>query len=137
MMKSCLKCKIAWLSKWMARPLRRVSKELSGTTIVESIIAMTIISIAFSVGLMVVEMVLNSNKSAFRYRVKNAVYQQAILTKDNQVYLDEIISMPDFVIEQKISVYQSTPHLFELQLIAKDLNDNPVFEHKELIYVPE
>ena len=110
---------------------------LNGTTIVESIIAMTIISISFSIGLMVVEMVLNSNKSAFRYRVKNAIHQEAISTKNNQNYLDEIISMPDFIIERKVNAYQESEHLFELRLIGKDLNDNHIVEYKELVYVPE
>ena len=110
---------------------------LKATTIVESIIAMTIISISFAIGLMVVEMVLNSNKAPFRYRVKSAVQQQVLLTKTNQNYLDAVINQPDFIIEQKVNPYQELTHLFELRLKVKDLQDATILEHKELIYVPE
>lgn len=116
---------------------KQLTKTLKGTTIVESIIAMTIIAISFSIGLMVVEMVLNSSKAAFLYRVRNAVQQQVLMTKNNQNYLDITINQLDFIIEQKIAPYQDYPQLFELKLVAKELDDDAILEHKELIYVPE
>ncbi len=110
--------------------------KLKAATLVESIVAMVIISIVFSAGLMVVEMVINSNRSAFRYRVNLALQEMANETKLQNRYIDEQIDSADYRVVKQILPYQNRQHIFVLSLTAFDLDNERVMGHRELVFLP-
>lgn len=109
---------------------------LKAATLVESIVAMVIISIVFSAGLMVVEMVINSNRSAFRYRVNLALQEMANETKLQNRYIDEQIDSADYKVIKEILPYQDRKNIYILSLTAFDLDNEEVMEHRELVFLP-
>lgn len=109
---------------------------IKATTIVESIVAMTVIAIAFGVGMMVVEMILNSNKAAFKYRVHQKLEQVMLQTKAAQTYLDEHIAEADFVIEKRVLLHENYSNLYRIILLAKDLEEREIMQQHTLIYLP-
>ena len=106
------------------------------TTIVESIVAMTVIAIAFGLGMMVVEMILNSNKAAFKYRVHQKLEEVMQQTKMEQTYLDENLAKADFIIEKRVLPHENYSNVYRITLLAKDLEEREIMHQQSLIYLP-
>lgn len=109
---------------------------LQSSTLVESVVGMVIISVAFAIGLLVVEMVLNSNKAAFKYRIARQINELSIQTSLKDLYMEETFDGADFTIEKKIIPYEQYHDLYQLTFSAYDLKGKLVLEQKELIYLP-
>lgn len=94
--------------------------QVKGTTLVETIIAMVIISIVFGVGLMTVESTLNSTKAPLRLRATVLLKNVAIQTINEQSFIDEIIIDNNITIRKTIATYESFENVHRLTLEAFD-----------------
>lgn len=107
--------------------------KLKASTILESIIAMVIISAVFSISMMTVERVMNSYRVALDYRVHMALLEVATSTKTTHQFLDRSIDSTDFRIEQSLLPYASYSDVYVLSLKAYSLSDQLIIEWKELV----
>lgn len=110
-----------------------MKKQLKAGTILESVIAIVIISVVFSISMMVVEMVSNSYRVALDYRVHLSLIEIANTTKMTQHFSDRSIDGMDFRIEQSLLPYSDYEGVYILSLKAYDVKDKLLMEHKELV----
>ena len=113
-----------------------VKVKLKGTTIVEALIALVVIAVAFGAGMMTVERMWNTQRMAMNYRVQRTVESLAIEVKQQQQYSDETHVFDDFTVEQSIQFYQNNSQIIQLSLMAYDFEERLIHEQHELIYSP-
>ncbi len=106
---------------------------LKAGTIIESVIAMVIISVVFSISMMVVEMLINNYRLALDYRVRLSLMEVAANTKAQAHFIDRSIDSIDFRIDQKLIPYSTYQDVYILSLEAYDLNDRLILKQRELV----
>ncbi|KAA3633733.1 MAG: hypothetical protein DWQ02_12635 [Bacteroidetes bacterium] len=108
---------------------------LKGSTIIEAMIAMTVITIVFLVGMMAIGRLGSSYKTVESYKVDLEMENQSQKTRQTQRYFDETIVFSGFMIEKKVDESEYGKNVLLLSLKAFDTQDRLLNERKELIYV--
>lgn len=108
--------------------------KLKASTIIESITAMVIIGIVFSIGMMVFGSMLNLNPGPQKIRAKLAIDEILQQTKLQQIFVDEVIEGKGFTISKSVKLYQGYEQIYEISLKAYDLKEKEFLSVRELVY---
>lgn len=111
--------------------------KIQASSLLESLIAMVVIAIVFSLGLMTIESVLNNQKEALLFRVNMAINYEADLAKSQLDIMDDNIMKGDFIIKKEWLDYQNRNGILELRLTAIDENENILTQRKELLRIKQ
>ncbi len=108
--------------------------KLKASTIIESITAMVIIGIVFSIGMMVFGSMLDLNPAPQKIRAKLALEEIIQETKTQQSFVDEVIEGKGFTVSKSVKLYRDYKEVYELTLKVYDLKEKEFMSVRELIY---
>ncbi len=109
---------------------------VKGSSLMESLVALSIVSISFVAGMMLVGILLSSQDSALKLRAEMALKVIAFDTKSNEHFIDEWIDSADFSVKKEIIPFQDSKNTYTLKLIATDAKSKILTTYQELIYIP-
>jgi Tfp pilus assembly protein PilV len=113
-----------------------VTKKVTGSTIIEVLIAMTIILLVFGIAMMIFGNIMRSSLSVSRLSAESLLRERLLYIEQNPQAGNETITSGSLQIEQDIKPYESNAHLEEVHLVAHDLNNQKAAEVSKVILVP-
>ena len=108
-------------------------KKIKAATLVETIVALTIILTAFSIALIVFVNILKTERSWDHLNAVLLLKQVSVDTKLKKIYFDEWLPVKQYDIVKKIIKYEENPHLMLLEIKIYTKNGNLLEQSKELI----
>ncbi len=114
-----------------------MKRKIQAATLVETLIAMTIIIVCFGIGMMIYLNVLNSDRPWQSLKTYTLLKEIAKVIKVERSYFDDIITMDDYEIHKTIEKHVINDHLIELRLELYDQKGKPLKTRNELIVVYE
>jgi len=108
-------------------------KKIKAATLVETIVALTIILTAFSIALTVFVNILKTERSWDHLNAVLLLKQVSVDTKLKKIYFDEWLPVKQYDIVKKIEKYEENPHLLLLEIKIYTKNGNLLEQSKELI----
>lgn len=115
----------------------RISHKLKASTLVESIIAMVIITLCLSIGVMIYINVINADKQLNNQKAKFILANEASRIKTEKIFISTTTNINEWMIEKDISKYEGTENVYLLKLILKDANNKVISIHNELFLKEE
>jgi hypothetical protein len=115
------------------------NKKLPASTIVETIMSMLLVFIAFGIGIGVYTNILRNDAISAQSSAATILQRLALEAKTKDRMLDETLTVANFRIEKKVSLYKglaNTNDLYRLELQAFDPNDRLICSHESLLYYP-
>ena len=109
---------------------------LKAATLVETIAASVIVTLAFGIGLVIFMNLLRSSNARQEMNARMVVNELAVETKQYQRWIDETIDAPPFTVQKTVSPYAQAANLQVLHLKATDKQGKVLHERKEIIFVP-
>lgn len=116
--------------------MKLLKKTFQGTTIIEAMIAMVVITIAFAAGMQTVERVWDTEKIGFDFRLENELKALSNRIKADRFFIDEVYQYDDFSINARFSVYENYQNVVQMELKVLNEEENEVTTKRELIYAP-
>ena len=116
--------------------MKLLKKTFQGTTIIEAMIAMVVITIAFAAGMQTVERVWDTEKIGFDFRIENELKALSNTIKADRLFVDEVYEYDDFSINARFSVYENYQNVVQMELTVFNEEENEVITKRELIYAP-
>lgn len=110
-------------------------QKLKASTLVETIVAMLIVTIAFSLALLLmVNIGKNSNNSlkTKAYFLTNNIFVQ---TKAENTFVDQEYTYGNIFIKKTVKAYENNDELFQLNISAYDKQNHKLFEQNELVII--
>lgn len=105
-------------------------------TLIESLVAMTILSIVVTISFMTVEWVLNSTRLPLNLRAKLNLEQVVADLKVNNRYFDETIEVEGFLIKKMLLPVAELKQCYRLELTAYDEKGTQVGAITRLVILP-
>ncbi len=112
-----------------------VLRNFKASTLLETLVAMVIIMLCFSIGTMVYVNVITSENMVQKVHANIVLQNLALKIKNENEFLDSEMEMDDFFIKRKINNYQFSDNLIHLSLLAYQKNGKLVASHNEIILV--
>ena len=119
-------------------------QRLKAASIVETIVAILLVFIAFGIGISIYLNVLRTDALVARSKAASILERIAMNAASEDRFIDETITEGDFRIEKKIEKYkfvgtgnQRAEDMFMMHLQVYDIQDQLVFERQSLIYYPK
>jgi hypothetical protein len=116
--------------------LRKFDKKLPAFTLVESLAAVAILTIAFSATFMTLGWVLGSNQMPLELQASAILRGVAQETRDTQRFIDETIEAEGLMVERKVRELPGFRDYFSLELAAMDEKGRIITTYQEFIYAP-
>lgn len=107
--------------------------KITSSTLVEVIVAMVVLAIAFSVGIMIYFNILTGSGSYRSFETSLILKQIATETINDKSYIDETIEISDLTIQKSIKAYNGSKKIMVLELHAIDQNQKEHGIQKQLI----
>lgn len=114
-----------------------ISHKLKASTLVESIIAMVIITLCLSIGVMIYINVINADKQLSSQKASFILANEANRIKTEKNFISTTTNINEWMIEKDISKYEGTENVYLLKLILKDANNKVISIHNELFLKEE
>ncbi len=112
----------------------KLNAKIGAFSIIESMVAMVIVVIMFSLSAMVIANVSSSGISREKQDAYMLAQSLRSETLKNKRFLDEIANFEDLVIEKTILDYQKSEKL-KVLLIEVFKNEKPLYKSKEIIII--
>ena len=110
-----------------------IQAKLPATTIVETMVALSIVSIAFTVGMMIYFNVLDNSSIIQSISAENSLRQIMEATKQNKNFIEEEITQDGLLIQKTIQTREQSTELIWLHLEAIGENGKVIAALHELI----
>lgn len=107
--------------------------KITSSTLVEVIIAMVVLAIAFSIGIMIYFNILTGSGSYRSFETNLILKKVAAETINNKSYIDETIEVNDLTIQKSVKAYNGSKKIMVLELHALDQNQKEHGVQKQLI----
>jgi Tfp pilus assembly protein PilV len=114
-----------------------LNKKTKASSLVEVIIAMVIIAITFSLGIMIYINVIYSSYNEQKNTAYNLLELYAAQTKQQKSYVDQYEEIDGFIIEKKISNYNNDQYLILMELNAYNVEKKHLINRKEIVFLSE
>lgn len=109
--------------------------KITASTLIEVIVAMVVLAIAFSIGIMIYFNILSSSGSYRAFETTLLLKQVAAETTHNKSYIDELIELENLTIQKSVSPYNGSKKVYLLELHAVDQHQKEHGVYKQLIIV--
>jgi len=112
-------------------------KKINSSTLVETIMAMLIVTMVFSIASVVmVNISKNSNNSL---KTKAYIFTNDIWVKTHseKQYIDQDFKLDNILVKRTILEYNNSSELFKLTISAYNMQNHKLFEKNELIIIEE
>ena len=115
--------------------INAISKRIRASTIVESIIAILIVTIAISLALVLIINIGKNSNNSLKTKAYILANDMLVQTKAENEFLDEEFNYGNLIIKRTVNEYEKNEELFQLNIIAYDLKNTILYEHNELIII--
>src|SRR5262245_17830929 len=112
-------------------------KQVKGSTLIETLVAMTIILISLVFSGIILLNILNLRNNRQNFRAHILLNELAIKTKSERRFVDENIEDGNIVFQKTTGSYNGIKNLYIQSVEASDKKGKVLDEYKELIFVPE
>jgi hypothetical protein len=109
-----------------------LKKKLKAATLLESVIAMVIIVISLSIGIMTFSNILHNDRSATIVKATFLLNDLGTKEKNNRTFIDGEERKENVLLKKTFNKYENTESLLEMKLQAYD-QDKLILETKEVI----
>jgi hypothetical protein len=116
--------------------MAKLKKKLKASTLIESLIAMLVIMLCFSIAVMIYLNVVRSDKLYQKNTANFILNEIAIQTKKEKKFIDESLKEGQFLIQKNVEKYQDTANLYRLHILAFNTRNEIIGEYNELIIAP-
>jgi type II secretory pathway pseudopilin PulG len=106
---------------------------VKASTILEVIISMVIILLVFTIAMMISANVMRSSLSAKKISAQATLHELLIKAEQSKNLTSQTLTVDDLRIEQKIDPDINYPDLWNIHLIAYDINQEKITELQKLI----
>jgi hypothetical protein len=104
---------------------------LKASSILEVVVSMVIIIMVLGISLMIYTNVMRQSLSSRRLKAQFLLHQQLLKVKPDAV--DMTLTIDDWQIEQKVSIYEEGSPLIQVHLIAFDVDHYQIAEVRKVI----
>ena len=111
--------------------------KVKATTMVETLTAMVLITIAFGIAIMVYVNTIAHTPTVIQQKAALILEEVATLTKQEERYITEDFEYKHFIISRMVKPYAQKTNVYELQLIAKNRDETVLANYQELLYLPK
>jgi hypothetical protein len=112
-----------------------LNKKFRASSVLESVFAMIIIMICFTMAMIVFNTLSISTRGIISVKARMDLQSEATRCKLNDELMDGRIVRDDYMIERRLIYHAEFPDLMELSLIAKNHNGITLAEHHEYLEV--
>jgi type II secretory pathway pseudopilin PulG len=111
-------------------------RKLPAFTLVESLAAVAILTIAFSATFMTVGWVLSTNQMPLELQASAVLRNAAQETKNTKRFINETLEMNGFKIERKVQELSGHEGYFLIAFYALDEHARTITTYEEIVYAP-
>ena len=111
----------------------KLKHRLKASTLMESLIAMVIIVVCFSIAVMIYVSVVDNDKERSKLKAILILNQTAIQIKREKNFLDDEKKYDNWVIKKTVGRYPETENVYSLSLVVKDTTGRTIALRNELI----
>ena len=115
--------------------LEQLNQKLKASTLVEAIIAMLIITVTFSLGLLLMLNISKNSNNSLKTKAYILANDVLVKSKSENLYLDQEYNYGNITIKKAVSEYENNEELFQLNISAFDSRNYKLFEQNELIII--
>ncbi len=105
------------------------------STLVEAIIAMLIITIAFSMAMVLMLNISKNSNNSLKTKAYILANDIMVQTKSEKSYIDQEFNYGNIIVKKIVSEYENNEELFQLNISAYDSRNHKLFEQNELIII--
>ncbi|HAF29361.1 MAG TPA: hypothetical protein DCG75_09980 [Bacteroidales bacterium] len=113
----------------------RIFKKLKASTLIETIIAMLIVTIAFSLALMLMLSISKNSNNSLKTKAYFLANEVLVKTKSEKTYFDQDFDYGNILIKKTVAEYENNEELFQLNISAYDVRNYKLVEQNELIII--
>jgi hypothetical protein len=113
----------------------KMKAKLKAATILESMVAMTIIVVCLGIGTMIFVNILNNDRDRLSLKATLLLNNESLKTKKEKFFIDGEEKEEGFTIKKTFVKYSETENLLQMSLKAFDENGKLIIERKELIII--
>lgn len=113
----------------------KLFKLINASTLVETIIAMLIVTIAFSLALILMISISKNSNNSLKTKAYMLANDVLVQTKAEKSYIDQEYAFGNIVIKKTVTEYENNEELFQLNVSAYDLKNFKLVEQNELIII--
>jgi len=110
-------------------------KKVRASTLVETIVAMLIITFVFSIGFLIIMNLSKNSNNSLKTKAYFLTNEILVSTKSKKQFFDQDFDFGNITIKRTVSEYQNNEELYQLNLKALDLNNHKLFEQNELLII--
>lgn len=108
-------------------------KKIKGTTLVESLVALTIIMAVFGAGMMVFLNITKTQNKLTYFRAKSKILEIVSNTKEKQLFFDDDIKDGKITYSRIVDFYQEKQYLLWISVKAYNEKKKTIATHNELV----
>ena len=113
----------------------KIFNRLKASTLIEAIISMLIVTIAFSFALVLILNISKNSNNSLKTKAYILANDVLVQTKAENEFLDEEFNHGNIVIKRSVTEYGENEELFQLNIAAYDLQNRILYEQNELIII--
>ena len=115
-----------------------LKKKLRGSTLIEAVVAMVIISIVLGFSTMIIVNLKKNNEFAYKTKTFIELKNELIRTKEEKSFQDELLEFTGYYIQKSCLTYKRNKKLSIIKLELYDRETNKkLFEIQELVNLNE
>jgi len=111
-------------------------KRLSATTLPETLVALLLLSIAFSIGMIIYLNVIQTSTPYLKTKVHTLLKAELATTINQKAYFSRTYKKDGFIIQRDIQPYNAAQDVYLVTLKAERVEGKQLMEIKKLIYQP-
>ena len=110
-------------------------RKLKSSTLVETIIAMLIVTIAFSMAMVLMLNISKNSNNSLKTKAYILANDVLVKTKAEKTYFDQEFDYGNIIIKKTLTEYENNEELFQLKVLAFDSRNRKLFEQNELLII--
>ena len=110
-------------------------RKVISSTLVEAIVAMLIVTIAFSMALVLMLNISKNSNNSLKTKAYILANDIMVKTKSEKLYFDQDFDYGNIIIKKTVTEYENSEELFQLKVSAFDSRNHKLFEQNELLII--
>lgn len=109
--------------------------KLKASTLVETIVAMLLVTIAFSMAMVLMLKISKNSNNSLKTKAYILANDVIVKTKTEKLYIDQEFNYGNIIIKKTVTEYENNEKLFQLKVSAFDSRNHKLFEQNELLII--